>query len=92
MDAIYNKTSRYDDLAASLKGKIIKVVTYQNEPLNGAIKDENGDWIGTGIAFTFMNLMAKKYEFNYTVVVPNENILGDNTTGVFGMLVQKVNN
>ncbi|XP_044731290.1 glutamate receptor 4 [Chrysoperla carnea] len=81
-----NTVERYEELERSLKGQTIKVVTFQNSPLNNYEVDENGNYRGGGIAFTFLDLLSKKFEFNYTIMIPTDKVLGNEKKGVFGAL------
>lgn len=51
---------------------------------------ENGTWVGGGVAFDFIELLKKRYDFTYTVIVPELDILGDDTNGIFGLLNSQV--
>jgi hypothetical protein len=49
---------------------------------------ENG--VPKGIVFDFVNILKDKYGFNYTVKMPEENIIGDADTGIISMVHKKV--
>lgn len=53
---------------------------------------ENKTYVGKGIAFDCINFIRDKYEFTYSVVLPEDRVLGDLRTqdGVFGMLAKNV--
>jgi hypothetical protein len=72
----------------SIKTMLINI-QLQNYPLSYAIM-ENDRWIGKGIAFEFVNYLSEKYEFNYSVLIPEEEILGNEQTGIIGMLHNNV--
>lgn len=63
----------------------------QNPPLSYTIL-QNKTLIGKGIAFDCIDFIRDKYEFTYSVVLPEEDILGNisATKGVFGMLASNV--
>lgn len=46
---------------------------FQNDGLSGYYNEED-NIIGTGLAFDIINVLQKKYEFNYTVVVPESDV------------------
>ena len=54
--------------------------------------EKNGKKIGVGIVFDFINAIATNVNFNYTVVLPEDNIIGNKTHGVLSMLYNNVNN
>lgn len=63
----------------------------QNPPLSYTIK-ENDTLVGKGIAFDCINFIRDKYEFTYSVVLPQQDVLGNLKTegGLFEMLAQNV--
>jgi hypothetical protein len=48
------------------------------------------DGVPKGIVFDFVNILKDKYGFNYTVKLPQENIIGDADTGIISMVHKKV--
>jgi hypothetical protein len=48
------------------------------------------DGVPKGIVFDFVNILKDKYGFNYTVKMPEENIMGDGDTGIISMVYKKV--
>lgn len=46
----------------------------------------SGQLVGEGIAFEIVETLQQKFGFTYQVVTPSRNILGDETTGIFGLL------
>ncbi|KAF5296312.1 hypothetical protein FQA39_LY12529 [Lamprigera yunnana] len=71
-----------------LRGKTLTIATSQNPPLNYA-DYENGKWVGKGFAFEFIKYIQEKVPFSYDVVVPRDQVLGNRTNGVFGILARK---
>lgn len=53
------------------------------------METQNGQLIGRGVAFDFLNILQEKLEFNYSIVLPEET--NSNVSGVIGMLDSKVN-
>jgi ionotropic glutamate receptor len=62
---------------------------FQNDRLSGILKD-NGTLTGTGVAFDLLNILQKKFQFNYTIVLPKTNVWGSQKTGILNMLKEKV--
>lgn len=62
----------------------------QDWPSSGTRKDDSGNQVGDGFAFEFVDILREKFGFSYDIVVPEENVLGDATRGVFGLLHSKV--
>lgn len=58
-------------------------------PFSGIVY-ENGKWIGKGYAFYIFDLIKSKLNFTYTIVPPEEHILGDEKSGILGLLYEKV--
>lgn len=69
--------------------KELRITTLDDMPLSG-IKEENGTLVGTGYAFYLLELLRYKLNFNYTIIPPQQNILGDKKSGIFGQLFRKV--
>ncbi|XP_033336449.2 ionotropic receptor 76b [Megalopta genalis] len=65
------------------------VVTSWNDTPFSIIVEENGTWIGKGYAFDIFNLIRSKLNFTYTIVPPNEHILGNENNGILGLLYEK---
>lgn len=78
------------DLRDSLNGKVLKVTTLQDPPLNWAEEDENGVLVGKGIAFNLFNVLTEKFNFTYELILPTNNIIGstDDFPGSLLELVQ----
>ena len=62
----------------------------QDWPASATKKDEKGNDVGYGFAFEFVEILREKFGFSYEVILPDENILGDATRGIFGLLHSKV--
>ncbi|KAF5296263.1 hypothetical protein FQA39_LY12600 [Lamprigera yunnana] len=82
-EAIY-----YKRLERELYGRHLKIATMQNGILSGAI-NVNNTWIGNGIAFELIQLLQELYNFQYTVVVPVENVLGSKEEGIFELIFKE---
>ncbi|XP_057340162.1 glutamate receptor 4 [Microplitis mediator] len=67
--------------------KEIKVTSW-DESLYSSISEENGEYKGGGYAFKVFDIIAAKLNFKYKIVLPEKPILGNNVTGVIGMLNQ----
>nr|ARO76467.1 ionotropic receptor 4 [Conogethes punctiferalis] len=74
------KDVKYNDMVNEINGKHLKIATYDNRPMSWVEKGENGTIIGKGVAFVIVNILQKKYNFTYEVVVPEKNFEmgGDN--------------
>ncbi|XP_076641719.1 ionotropic receptor 76b isoform X2 [Halictus rubicundus] len=57
-------------------------------PFSGIV-EENGKWVGRGYAFYIFDLVSAKLNFTYSIVPPNEHVLGDENNGVLGLLYEK---
>lgn len=64
-------------------------ILLQDEPYSGVLK-VNGTLVGTGYAFYLLDLIKQKLNFTYTIVLPDQQVLGDEKTGVLGLLYKKV--
>ncbi|XP_015606065.1 uncharacterized protein LOC107272912 isoform X2 [Cephus cinctus] len=91
--------SRYDDQVFSAVAPYLsetrnnfptelRITTLQDPPLSGT-KLVNGSLVGVGHAFYIFNLMQAKLNFTYKIILPERNILGDESSGVFGLLYTK---
>nr|AWT23327.1 IR76b [Hycleus phaleratus] len=76
-------------LANELKNENLIVATLSNEKLSGSRIDRNKRRYGTGIAFELLDILQKKFGFNYTVIVPRKNIWGSEDGGVLTLLKNK---
>lgn len=76
-------------LGDSLNGKVLKVTTLQDPPLNWAEKNENGVLVGHGIAFKLFDVLTEKFNFTYELVMPKNNIIGS-TNDLSGSLLELV--
>ncbi|XP_076160387.1 ionotropic receptor 76b isoform X2 [Ptiloglossa arizonensis] len=66
----------------------VTVTSWNDMPFSG-IAQKNGKWIGEGYAFYIFDLISLKLNFTYTIIPPNEHILGDENNGVLGLLHKK---
>lgn len=78
------KRLRYDALAEELKGQHLYVTTVKNDMLS----DINKTGHGVGVAFDLLNILKKKFGFNYTIIPPIANEYGTPEKGIVGMLVK----
>ncbi|XP_058828644.1 glutamate receptor ionotropic, kainate 4 [Topomyia yanbarensis] len=69
------KDAYWEQLANELHGRTLKVTTLEDWPLSYTERI-NGTLIGRGVAFTLFEFIMEKYKFNYTLVMPEHNILG----------------
>ncbi|CAG4951400.1 unnamed protein product [Parnassius apollo] len=68
-----NQQNEILTLGNSLNGKHLRIATYNNYPLNWAQKESNGTITGHGIAFIIVEILRKKFNFTFEVVVPETN-------------------
>ncbi|XP_076293253.1 ionotropic receptor 76b isoform X2 [Lasioglossum baleicum] len=66
----------------------IVVTSWNDMPFSGIV-EENGKWVGRGYAFYIFDLVSAKLNFTYSIVPPNEHVLGDENNGVLGLLYEK---
>nr|XP_034191723.1 glutamate receptor ionotropic, delta-1 isoform X2 [Osmia lignaria] len=66
----------------------ITVTSWNDMPYSGIVQ-ENGEWVGKGYAFYIFNIISTKLNFTYTIIPPKEHILGDEKSGVLGLLNEK---
>lgn len=74
-----------NELGDELNGTHLRVVTAQNSPMSW-VEIENNKTVGKGVAFEFMDIIAEKYNFTYDVILPQEDDLSVNSSGIFGLL------
>jgi hypothetical protein len=65
--------------------EFVPFLTQQEYPLSYM----EGD-VPKGIVFDFVEILKDKYGFNYTVKMPQENIIGDEDRGIISMVYKKV--
>ncbi|KAJ3657317.1 hypothetical protein Zmor_009131 [Zophobas morio] len=76
-------------LATELREENLRVTTIKNDRLSGFIDYRNGTIVGTGVAFDLLNILQRKFHFNYTIVKPQYNEWASNKKGILQMLKQK---
>ncbi|XP_029037406.2 glutamate receptor ionotropic, delta-1 isoform X2 [Osmia bicornis bicornis] len=76
------------DRAENLLQSQITVTSWNDMPYSGIVQ-ENGEWVGKGYAFYIFNIISTKLNFTYTIIPPKEHILGDEKSGVLGLLNEK---
>ncbi|XP_028160886.1 glutamate receptor ionotropic, delta-2 isoform X1 [Ostrinia furnacalis] len=64
---------QYRDLIKELNGKHLKIGTYNNRPFSWVERGENGTLIGNGVSFVLVDILQKRFNFTYEVVVPQKN-------------------
>ncbi|KAL9702646.1 hypothetical protein quinque_006164 [Culex quinquefasciatus] len=69
------KDAFQEKLANELKGRMLKVTTLEDWPLSYTERI-NGTLIGRGVAFEMLEFLMEKFKFNYTLVMPEHNIVG----------------
>ncbi|KAJ8725189.1 hypothetical protein PYW07_016147 [Mythimna separata] len=87
-DPMAEKDTNFMNLMKEVNGKVLKVTTYNNTPLSWS-EYHNGTMVGRGVAFTVMDILRKKFNFTYEVVLPKRNYeMGTKMTGdsVIGLL------
>ena len=90
--AMLEKQKKMDKIARDLKGQTLTITTIEDYPLS-YIERVNDKLVLRGRAFDFLEILMKKFEFKYELVLPNFNIAGssnDSTGSIMEMLVQKV--
>jgi len=52
---------------------------------------ENGTWVGKGYAFYLLKLLSSKLNFTYTIIPPEQHVLGNsNESGILNLLYERV--
>ncbi|VEN46806.1 unnamed protein product [Callosobruchus maculatus] len=75
---INHRKNLLSKLKEDIKTETFKIATFQNNYLNGYTK-KNGVIEGTGVAFDIIKILQEKLKFNYTTVIPeNEVYLTEN--------------
>ncbi|KAF5296313.1 hypothetical protein FQA39_LY12530 [Lamprigera yunnana] len=82
-----NPKNTLKNLITNLKGQTLKIITTQNYPLNYAEK-VNGAYVGKGAAFDFLHYIRDLTGFKYTLTVHDDNVLGNKTDGILGVLAR----
>ncbi|CAH2979908.1 unnamed protein product [Chilo suppressalis] len=67
------KVSKFNNLPNYVNGTHLKIGTYNNRPLSWVDVSENGTLTGNGVAFILVDILQKKFNFTYEVVVPERN-------------------
>lgn len=79
-------------LAMELKGQTLTVTTLEDYPLSYT-ETVNGTLIGNGWAFEFFEFLMKKFDFKYTLIKPQANIVGgsnDSEGSLMQLIMKKV--
>lgn len=69
------KHKRLMKLRNWLNGQNLKIATLEDYPLSYT-EIENGTIYGRGISFELVNFLAKKFNFTYDIIIPDNNIIG----------------
>ncbi|XP_055533659.1 glutamate receptor ionotropic, delta-1 [Wyeomyia smithii] len=72
------KDAFWSQLANELQGRSLKVTTLEDWPLSYTERI-NGTLYGRGVAFELFEFIMEKYKFNYTLVMPEHNIVGSSS-------------
>ncbi|XP_058463209.1 glutamate receptor ionotropic, kainate 4 [Malaya genurostris] len=72
------KNAYWEQLANELRGRTLKVTTLEDWPLSYTERI-NGTLFGRGVAFALFEFIMEKFKFNYTLVIPEHNIVGSST-------------
>lgn len=57
-------------------------------PLSG-FEQTNGRITGVGLAFEIFDMIAKKLKFNYNIILPEEDVIGNKSRGVLSLIYEK---
>ncbi|XP_066906337.1 glutamate receptor ionotropic, delta-2 isoform X1 [Halyomorpha halys] len=71
-----------------LKGRTLKIVTYDDRPFSGATANASGALEGHGLVFEVLETLQEKFGFEYELQ-KEKRLMGDETSGLLGMLVAK---
>ncbi|XP_070160806.1 glutamate receptor ionotropic, delta-2 isoform X1 [Polyergus mexicanus] len=66
----------------------MKITSWNDMPFSGLVQ-ENGTWVGKGYAFYLLELLSSKLNFSYTIIPPKQQILGNDRSGILGLLYEK---
>ncbi|XP_055621480.1 probable glutamate receptor [Toxorhynchites rutilus septentrionalis] len=80
------KDSHLQQLANELQGRTLNVTTLEDWPLSYTERI-NGTLFGRGVAFELLDFLMEKFKFNYTLVMPEHNIVGS-TTDMEGSIIE----
>ncbi|XP_001651932.2 glutamate receptor ionotropic, kainate 2 [Aedes aegypti] len=80
------KDAFMEQLANELKGRMLKVTTLEDWPLSYTER-QNGTLVGRGVAFELLEFLMEKFKFNYTLVMPEHNIVGS-TKDMEGSIIE----
>ncbi|XP_014477402.1 PREDICTED: glutamate receptor ionotropic, delta-2 [Dinoponera quadriceps] len=66
----------------------VKITSWNDMPFSGLVM-KNGTWVGKGYAFYLLRLLSSKLNFTYTIVPPNQHVLGNKRNGILSLLYEK---
>lgn len=87
------KKKQLEKIAREIKDKTITITSIEDYPLSYVERDRDGELVLRGRAMDFFEILMKKYNFKYKLVMPKYNIFGssnDSSGSVLEMLLQKV--
>ncbi|KYN22998.1 Glutamate receptor delta-2 subunit, partial [Trachymyrmex cornetzi] len=58
-------------------------------PFSGLVM-ENGTWVGKGYAFYLFKLLSSKLNFTYTIIPPEQHVLGNSESGILNLLYERI--
>ncbi|XP_071568283.1 glutamate receptor ionotropic, delta-1 isoform X1 [Temnothorax nylanderi] len=66
----------------------MKITSWNDMPFSGLVK-KNGTWVGKGYAFYLLELLSSKLNFTYTIIPPEQHVLGNSQSGIISLLHEK---
>ncbi|XP_018054774.1 PREDICTED: glutamate receptor ionotropic, delta-1 [Atta colombica] len=67
----------------------MKITSWNDMPFSGLVM-ENGTWVGKGYAFYLLKLLSSKLNFTYTIIPPEQHVLGNsNESGILNLLYER---
>ncbi|XP_055376829.1 glutamate receptor ionotropic, kainate 2 [Condylostylus longicornis] len=69
------KQNRLKEMQNWLNGRKLRIATIDDFPLSYTEK-KNGEIVGKGVSFALVDFLAKKYNFTYDVIKPDNDIIG----------------
>jgi hypothetical protein len=85
----FEKERQLERLAKELKGQVLTITTLEDFPLSYVERERDGKLVLKGRAMDFFEILMKKYDFKYELVLPNYNIAGssnDSTGSILELL------
>ncbi|KAG5321329.1 GRIK2 protein, partial [Acromyrmex heyeri] len=66
----------------------MKITSWNDMPFSGLVM-ENGTWVGKGYAFYLLKLLSSKLNFTYTIIPPEQHVLGNRESGILNLLYER---